>query len=96
MSDIDLIRIEDRKVMQSLPFSGAGASFTGLCLSPDGYEVYVTDSRNRLCIAEIDKNLIMKWKDPVLLPRPESGGQPVPGGIAVNKISAGSIIIVNH
>ena len=85
MSDIDLIRIEDRKVMQSLPFSGAGASFTGLCLSPDGYEAYVTDSRNRLCIAEIDKNLIMKWKDPVLLPRPESGGQPVPGGIAVNK-----------
>jgi YVTN family beta-propeller protein len=84
MSDIDLIRIEDRKVMQSLPYTGSGASFTGLRLSPDGSEAYVTDSRDRLCIAEIDKNYIMKWKDPVILPGPEFGGQPAPGGIAVN------------
>jgi YVTN family beta-propeller protein len=85
MSDIDLVRINDRKVMQSLPYSSSGASFTGLCLSPDGSEVYVTDSRNRLCVAEIDKDLVMKWKDPIILPSPESGGQPVPGGIAVDQ-----------
>jgi YVTN family beta-propeller protein len=85
MSDIDLIRIEDRKVMQSLPYSNNGASFTGICLSPDGSEVYVTDSRNRLCIADIDKNYIMNWKDPIILPQPEFGGQPAPGGIAIDE-----------
>jgi YVTN family beta-propeller protein len=85
MYDIDLVRINDRKVMQSLPYGSNGASFTGLCLSPDGSEVYVTDSRNRLCVGDIDKNLIMKWKDPIILPSPESGGQPVPGGIAVDE-----------
>ena len=34
--DLDLIRLSDRKVMQSLPFEKSGASFTGICLSPDG------------------------------------------------------------
>jgi len=85
MYDLDLIRIEDRKVIQSLPFRSSGASFTGLCLSPDGSEAYVTDSRDRLCIAEIDKNYLMTWRDPIILPHPEFGGQSVPGGIAVNQ-----------
>ncbi len=85
MYDMDLIRIEDRKVIQSLPFRSSGASFTGLCLSPDGSEAYVTDSRDRLCIAEIDKNYLMTWRDPIILPHPEFGGQSVPGGIAVNQ-----------
>ena len=26
----------------------------------------------------------MQWQDPIILPQPQSGGQPVPGGIAVN------------
>ena len=82
--DLDLIRLNDRTVMQTLPFTRNGASFTGLCLSPDGRRVFVTDSRDRLCIAEIDKNNIMEWKDPIVLPDASAGGPPVPGGVALN------------
>ena len=32
-SDIDLIRLTDRTVLQTLPFKQSGASFTGICLS---------------------------------------------------------------
>ena len=85
MQDIDLIRLTDRTVLQSLPFERNGASFTGLCLSPDGRTIYVTDSRDRLCMAEIDRNNIMRWKDPVILPGPPAGGAPAPGGIAVSE-----------
>ena len=82
-ADLDLIRLSDRKIMQSLPFSKAGASFTGICLSPDGRLVYVTDARDRINIAELDNN-IMQWKDPVILPGPAIGGSPLPGGLVLN------------
>jgi YVTN family beta-propeller protein len=81
MADLDLIRLTDRTVMQSLPFLQNGASFTGLSLSPDGHSIYVTDSKDRICIAELDKNNIMQWKTPVILPAPKIGGSPAPGGI---------------
>ena len=32
-NDLDLIRLSDRTVMQSLPFERSGASFTGICIS---------------------------------------------------------------
>ncbi len=79
--DLDLIRLSDRTVMQSLPFERSGASFTGICLSPDGSRIYVTDAENRICIAEFDKNRIMQWKEPVRLPSPSIGESPVPGGV---------------
>jgi YVTN family beta-propeller protein len=82
--DLDLIRLSDRTVMQSLPFGKNGASFTGLCLSKDGKQVYVTDAADRLLVAEIDKNNIMQWKEPIVLPAPAIGGSPAPGGVAMN------------
>ncbi|HBE39899.1 MAG TPA: hypothetical protein DDW27_01590 [Bacteroidales bacterium] len=84
-SDLDLIRLSDRTVLQSLPYDQSGASFTGICLSPDGRTVYVTDARDRICVASLDNNNIMQWKDPVILPRPAIGGFPAPGGVAVNE-----------
>ena len=57
--DIDLIRLTDRTVMQSLPYGKTGASFTGICLSPDGHRIYVTDAQDKVCIAEIDKDNVM-------------------------------------
>ena len=63
-NDLDLIRLSDRTIMQSLPFERSGASFTGICMSPDGNRIYVTDADNRICIAEFDKNSVMQWKDP--------------------------------
>jgi YVTN family beta-propeller protein len=85
MSDIDLVRLTDRKIMQSLPFIKSGASFTGLCFSPDGHRIYVTDATDHICIADIDGNNIMQWKNPVILPGPSIGGSPVPGGLDLNE-----------
>ena len=84
-NDLDLIRLSDRTVMQSLPFERSGASFTGICLSPDGNRIYVTDADNRICIAEFDKNRVMQWKEHVRLPSPSIGDSPVPGGLAINE-----------
>jgi YVTN family beta-propeller protein len=83
--DLDLIRLSDRKIMQSLPFEKSGASFTGICISPDGTRIYVTDAEDRICIAEFDKNRVMQWKNPVRLPAPSVGDSPVPGGVVVNE-----------
>ena len=83
--DLDLIRLSDRTVLQTLPFDKSGASFTGICLSPDGNQIYITDADNRICIAEIDKNKILKWIDPVILPSPPVGGSPAPGGVVTDE-----------
>jgi YVTN family beta-propeller protein len=83
--DIDLIRLKDRKVMQSLPYGKTGASFTGICLSPDGHRIYVTDAQDKVCIAEIDRDNVMTWGDPLVLPAPSIGDSPVPGGIVINE-----------
>ncbi len=83
-ADIDLIRLADRTVMQTLPFTKSGASFTGLCLSPDGKKIYVTDAEDQICVAEFGSSRIMQWTDPIKLPAPAIGGLPVPGGLCMN------------
>ncbi len=83
--DLDLIRLSDRTVMQTLPFERGGASFTGLCLSADGKEIYVTDTENRICVASLDEKNIMKWQEPILLPSPPIGDYPYPGGLIFNE-----------
>ena len=82
--DLDLVRLSDRKVMQSLPFGRSGASFTGICLSPDGRRVYVTDADNRICVAEFDSEMVMRWREPLILPAPAIGDSPVPGGVVAD------------
>ena len=84
-ADLDLIRLSDRTLLQTLPFKQSGASFTGLSVSSDGKTVYVTDADNRICVAYIDENNILQWKDPILLPGPEIGDSPYPGGLALNE-----------
>ncbi len=83
--DLTLVRISDRKIMQSLPYRKSGASFTGITLSPDGKQVYVTDAEDNLCIAGFDDNNLLSWLDPVVLPNPAAGGFAVPGGIALDE-----------
>lgn len=77
--DLDLIRLSDRTIMQTLSYSESEASFTGICLSPDGNRIYLTDANDRICIAEFDKDKLMRWKDPIILPNP-SEGSPAPEG----------------
>jgi YVTN family beta-propeller protein len=83
--DLVLIRLNDRTIMQSLPYPGAGASFTGIGISPDGSRIFVTDAESRLCIAKRDKNNILQWDDTVVLPGPAIGGPSSPGGIALSE-----------
>jgi YVTN family beta-propeller protein len=84
-SDLDLIRLSDRTVLQSLPYGRSGASFTGICISPDGSRIYATDAENRICVASRDNSNILQWEDPVVLPGPSIGGFPAPGGVAVSE-----------
>lgn len=84
-SDLDLVRLSDRTVLQSLPYSRSGASFTGICISPDGSRIYVTNAENQICVAGLDKGNILHWEDPVILPGPSIGGFPAPGGLALNE-----------
>ena len=84
-SSIDLIRLSDRAVLQTLPFPKSGASFTGLCLSVDGRKIYVTDAENCIQTAFSDAQGIFRWGSSVKLPKPSIGGHPVPGGLALSK-----------
>jgi YVTN family beta-propeller protein len=84
-ADLDLIRLSDRAIIQTLPYKKSGASFTGICVSPDGRRIYVTDAEDRICVAEFNKNNILEWKDPYILPAPSIGGLPVPGGVELNE-----------
>lgn len=83
-SDLDLIRISDRTIIQSLPYEKSGASFTGLCVSADGRKVYVTDANDRICVAEMNGNRILQWVKPIMLPGPIVGGSPMPGGMVLS------------
>ncbi len=82
---LDIIRIRDRTILQSLPYEGSGSSFTGLSVSKNGHRIFTTDAKDRLHIAELDDNLIMQWQNAIKLPAPSIGGNPVPGGLAVNE-----------
>ena len=45
---IDLIRISDRVIMQSLAFPKSGAAVTGICWSADGHKIYTTEAEDRV------------------------------------------------
>ena len=79
---LDLIRVSEPALLNSLPFRESGSSFTGLLVSADGRRILVTDSKNRLLTAVLEENLSLRWKDTVLMPSPKIGGDPVPGGLA--------------
>jgi YVTN family beta-propeller protein len=81
---LDIIRIGDRTVLQSLAYPESGSSFTGLSISKDGRRFFTTDAKDQLHIAELDDRLIMQWQDAIHLPSPSIGGNPVPGGLALN------------
>lgn len=89
-NSLDLIRISDRTIVQSLPFPASGASFKGIYYSENKRKIFVTDAEDKILIANFDEKNILSWQSPVKLPKPEIGGVPVPGGFcfdeAENKI----------
>ncbi|HCN84044.1 MAG TPA: hypothetical protein DIT07_10565 [Sphingobacteriaceae bacterium] len=83
-ASIDLVRLNDRKILQSLPYNRGGSSFTGICISADGHRVFVTDAANHIGMVDLDKSNIMHWAGTITLPGPAVGGNPYPGGLALN------------
>jgi YVTN family beta-propeller protein len=81
---LDLVRLSDRSVVQSLPFPKGGSSFNGLCLSADDSTIYFTQADDQVLIAGLDKENVLSWHSPIALPKPAIGGDPVPGGVALN------------
>jgi YVTN family beta-propeller protein len=82
---LDIIRVKDRTILQSLAFKRSGSSFTGLCASVDGSKLFVTDAKDQIHIAVLDENLILKWGNAIKLPPPSIGGDAVPGGLTLNE-----------
>ena len=80
-NSLELIRLSDRTILQSLQFPKSGSSFKGIYYSEKNRNIFVTDAENKILIANFDKNSILGWRAPIILPNPETGGNPVPGGI---------------
>src|ERR1700744_3904654 len=80
---LDLVRLKDRVVVQSLPIKG-GASFNGICLAEDGHTVYLTQAGDRVSVATCDGDSL-KLQPSITLPHPAIGGDPAPGGVATIK-----------
>lgn len=85
MRSLDLIRVADRTVLQTLPYPASGASPTGIYLSSDNHRVYVTDATSHIHVASVNPSNVMQWERSITLPAPETGGVPVPCGFAVNE-----------
>ncbi|RKX28896.1 MAG: hypothetical protein DRP71_16875 [Verrucomicrobia bacterium] len=81
---LDLIRVRDRVILQTLPYGKSGASFTGLEVSLSGKRIFVTEARDRVHVAALDENHNMSWEAAIVLPEPEIGGPPVPGGLRLS------------
>ncbi|NOY37353.1 MAG: YncE family protein, partial [Chlorobi bacterium] len=84
INSLDLIRVPDRTIMQNLPLRGGG-SFNGISFSADGNKIYISQARNKIFIAQKDRDNVLHWIDPLVFPGPEFGGEPVPGGFTFSE-----------
>ena len=84
-NSLDIIRLSDRTILQSLPLSGGGSSFKGICYSGKNSSIYATDAKDRILIARLDENNILGWQTPVRLPVPAIGRSPYPGRLALDR-----------
>jgi YVTN family beta-propeller protein len=79
MSDIVLIRMRDRAVLQTLPVERGGQGFVGILFSPDGKKIYTTDSEGRIHVAALSPRDVAQWEEPILLPGPDASAPTVAG-----------------
>ncbi|MBE0654346.1 MAG: beta-propeller fold lactonase family protein, partial [Bacteroidales bacterium] len=95
-NSLDLIRLSDRTILQSLPMQGSGASFTGIFYSENSRSIYLTEARDRILIAHLDNDNIMRWESAIKLPAPSIGGNPYPGGILLNDAEDKIFVTLNR
>jgi len=84
IKSLDIIRLSDNTVLQSLPYVRSGSSFTGICSSKDNNRIYLSEAADKILVASFDKNNILSWDLPIIMPRPAIGGNPGPGGLVLN------------
>ena len=84
IKSLDLITLNDRRVLQTLPYDKSGLSFTGICSSKDNRNIYVSESTNKILIAHLDTSNLLGWDLPIVMPDPAIGGDPGPGGLVLN------------
>ncbi len=84
MKSLDLIRLSDRTVKQSLPYEKVGASFTGICTSKDNRKIYLSEATSKILVARFDQNNVLSWDSKIDMPKPPIGGDSGPGGLALN------------
>lgn len=84
MRSLDLIRLSDRTVKQSLSYDKGGASFTGICSSRDSRKIFLSEATNKILVARLSSDLSLSWESPLILPQPSVGGTSDPGGLALD------------
>ena len=84
IKSLELIWLSDKKVVQSLPYSKGGSSFTGLSVSKDNQHIYLTEATGRILVAGFDNTNRLNWTSELTMPKPVLGGDPGPGGLALN------------
>jgi len=85
LNSIDLVRVLDRKLMQSLQLRRGGASFKGICFSADGRRIYLSQANNRVEVARLDADDVLHWEAPIRLPKPDVGRDAAPGGLTLSQ-----------
>lgn len=81
-NSLELIRVNDRTIVQRLPIE-RGGSYNGIAFSNDGKNIYVSQARDHIFVAKMDKDNVLTWSDRITFPKPKVGGHPVPGGIVL-------------
>ncbi len=95
IKSLDLVRLYDRTVIQSLKIHGGG-SFHGVAFSGDGRKIYVSQARDRILIAEMNADNVVTWADKIVFPKPSVGGHPVPGGMALDEKNSRLLAVLNR
>jgi YVTN family beta-propeller protein len=84
INSLELIRLKDTTVVQSLHFTEGGSSFNGLCTSKNGSLIYTSVAEDGVFVCGFSNNML-KWRKPIRLPKPAIGDNPVPGGLALTQ-----------
>jgi len=96
---LDLIKVRERIILQSLAYPKSGAAVTGIAWANDGKKIYVSEAEDRIRVAELDNSNILRWGESLLLPRMDSDavvkfradigeaitGDPGPTGLALQE-----------
>ena len=83
IKNVVFVRIRDRAVLQTLPYPGAGAAFTGILFSGDGKQLYVSGANRAVWVAE-KHGSVWQWSTTYEFPGPDGEKKPsAPGGLAL-------------